>query len=104
MATQKEIERLAVLETKMTVVEERVKGIEVKMDNLPDELVRRLDDKYSQREATNKRLDEMEDVIYPFKEIKKKLWAWSIGLLFGVGALEFFAFLIIRSLINGGGQ
>jgi predicted nucleic acid-binding Zn-ribbon protein len=100
MATKIEIERLAVLEVKMTTVEEKLKTVETKVDNLPDELVKRLDEKYSARERTDQRLAEIEETLAPITRFRRNLWAKFIAFALSLAAIETAAFYLIKEWLK----
>lgn len=71
--TIQEKEKLADLQTKVI-------SVETKIDNLPDEFIKRLDDRYLQKDAYNKSQACLDEKYPTRKEFKSVSWVLSLGL------------------------
>lgn len=96
MATKKENERLAVVETEMKQLKNDVhevrtdlKVVKDTLNALPDELIRRMDERY----VLKTDLIEMKETIEPLTKLRKRIWGFMVAIM----VAEAFAVYVLAS-------
>ena len=74
-----------VLQDWRNMVEPRLEKIEKAVNNLPDELVKKLDERY----ASKKEVEDLKETIDPITKLRKRMWTWFVGLVAGLFLVEY---------------
>lgn len=73
-------------------VNKNLKELKKTVDELPDILIEKLDERYAKKEE----VVELQETVAPITSFRRKIWAWIVFVVFAVGIIETLVINYIR--------